>query len=63
MMEYDIHTILDALTLVATGVILYCMTSTDMARTYQKEQDQVRFYFVVGDFLQYSMSCLVQRQA
>ena len=47
MMEYDIHTILDALTLLATGVIVYCMTSTEVALTYQKEQDKVQFYYVV----------------
>jgi hypothetical protein len=51
MMEYDIHTILDALTLAATGIILYCMTSTDVAPTYQKEQDKVKYYYVVGEFM------------
>ncbi|KAF5832248.1 KDEL receptor B [Dunaliella salina] len=47
MMEYDIHTVLDALTLLATCIIVYCMTSTEVALTYQKEQDKVKSYYVV----------------
>lgn len=48
MMEYDIHTVLDALTLVATAMIVYCMIGTDIKQTYQKDQDRVKWYFVVG---------------
>lgn len=51
MMEYDIHTVLDFLTLAATGIIVYCMTQTDIALTYQKEQDKVQFYYVVRVWL------------
>lgn len=47
MMEYDIHTVLDALTLLATCVIIYCMTCTEVRVTYQKDQDKVQFYYVV----------------
>lgn len=47
-MEYDLHTLLDALTLVATVAIIYCMTCTNMKVTYQKEQDTVKSYFVVS---------------
>ncbi|MEW5306124.1 MAG: hypothetical protein WDW38_003279 [Sanguina aurantia] len=46
MMEYDLHTLLDALTLVATVAIIYCMTCTNMKVTYQREQDTVKSYFV-----------------
>lgn len=48
MMEYDLHTLLDALTLVATVAIIYCMTCTNMKVTYQREQDTVKSYFVVS---------------
>lgn len=48
MMEYDIHTVLDALTLAATLGVVFCMTATDMKMTYQKEQDIIKFYVVVG---------------
>lgn len=47
MMEYDIHTLLDALTLVATAWVIYTMRFTDMKATYQQEQDTVRLYHVV----------------
>lgn len=49
MMEYDIHTLLDLLTLAATVTVVYCMTQTDMRATYQKEQDGVKFFMVVSD--------------
>jgi hypothetical protein len=47
MMEYDIHTVLDGLTLLATLGVIYCMLFTEMKKTYQKEQDIVKFYYVV----------------
>lgn len=48
MMEYDIHTVLDALTLLATSAVIFCMFKSDMRVTYQKDQDAVKFYFVVS---------------
>lgn len=48
MMEYDIHTLLDLLTLGATGTVIYCMTNTEMRATYQKEQDSLKFFMVVS---------------
>mmetsp|Transcript_6274 Transcript_6274/g.13783 ORF Transcript_6274/g.13783 Transcript_6274/m.13783 type:complete len:280 (-) Transcript_6274:393-1232(-) len=47
MMEYDIHTVLDGMTLLATGGIIYCMTLTEIKQTYQKDQDNIKFYLVV----------------
>jgi len=47
MMEYDIHTVLDGLTLVATGTVLYAMIATPVKNTYQSDLDSVKFYFVV----------------
>jgi len=51
MMEYDVHTVLDLLTLLATGIVVYCMTCTGVASTYQKDQDKVKSYFVVSGAL------------
>ncbi|GFR51382.1 hypothetical protein Agub_g13811 [Astrephomene gubernaculifera] len=48
MMEYDIHTVLDGLTLLATLGVVLNMTLTDMRATYQKEQDIVKFYYVLA---------------
>lgn len=48
MMEYDIHTLLDLLTLAATVTVIYCMTQTDMRATYQREQDGMKFFMVVS---------------
>ncbi len=48
MMEYDIHTVLDLLTLLATLGVLYCMLLSKMRVTYQKEQDLTKAYFVVS---------------
>jgi hypothetical protein len=48
MMEYDIHTVLDGLTLVATGIIVFCMIGTDMRQSYQKEQDRIKAWMVVS---------------
>ncbi len=48
VMEFDIHTALDALTLVATGMVIYAMVGhPEMRVTYQKEQDVIKFAFVV----------------
>jgi hypothetical protein len=47
MMEYDIHTVLDGLTLVATSAVLYAMLATPVKNTYQADLDSVRFYYVV----------------
>lgn len=48
-MEYDIHTVLDALTLLATGGVIFCMlVQPQIKQTYQKEQDRVQFYYVVS---------------
>lgn len=47
-MEYDIHTVLDLLTLLATAAVIYCMAGhSEIRRTYQREQDGVKFYYVV----------------
>ena len=49
MMEYDIHTVLDGLTLVATGGVIFCMLlQPDIRQTYQKDQDKLQWYLVVG---------------
>lgn len=47
MMEYDIHTVLDGLTLAATVGVIYCMMFSDMKVTYQKEQDIIKAVYVV----------------
>ncbi len=47
MMEYDIHTVLDALTLGATAVVVFCMVATEMRASYQKEQDKLSAVYVV----------------
>ena len=47
MMEYDIHTVLDLLTLIATAGVMYCMVFTQMKQTYQKDQDTIKFIYVV----------------
>jgi hypothetical protein len=48
MMEYDIHTLLDALTLVATVAVIYALTLTPIKNTYQSDLDSVRWYYVVS---------------
>lgn len=48
MMEYDIHTVLDAMTLVATAWVLYSMIATPVKQTYQAELDSVKWYYVVS---------------
>lgn len=51
MMEYDIHTLLDALTLVATVAVIYALTATPIKTTYQSDLDSVRWYYVVRLFV------------
>ena len=46
MMEYDIHTVLDGLTLVATLWVIYEMRFV-LKNTYQADQDSIQTYFVV----------------
>ena len=48
MMEYDIHTILDLLTLVATCFVMYGLR-VPLKDTYQADQDSVQTYYVVRD--------------
>lgn len=48
MMEYDIHTLLDALTLCATVGVIYALTATPIKNTYQSDLDSVRWYYVVS---------------
>lgn len=47
MMEYDIHTILDGLSLVATLWVIYEMRFI-LKNTYQADQDTVQTYYVVS---------------
>ena len=46
MMEYDIHTVLDFLTLLATVWVIYTLR-IPLKDTYQEEQDSVQTYYVV----------------
>jgi len=46
MMEYDIHTVLDLLTLAATACVIYALYGP-MKETYQSEQDATNPLFVV----------------
>lgn len=46
MMEYDVHTLLDGLTLVATAWVIY-MLRFKLKDTYQAAQDTVHLYYVV----------------
>ncbi len=49
LMEYDVHTFLDALALIATVSVILCMTVHRQIKvTYQKAQDKVKFYYVVS---------------
>ena len=47
MMEYDIHTVLDFLTLGATAWVIYTL-QIPLKDTYQAEQDSVQSYYVVS---------------
>ena len=46
MMEYDVHTVLDMLTLVATAAVIYQLR-VKLVDTYQDDQDSVKTYYVV----------------
>ncbi len=46
-MEYDIHTVLDFLTLAATVWVIYELV-LPLKDTYQAEQDSVQWYYVVS---------------
>ena len=46
MMEYDVHTVLDMMALVATGWVIYTLRFRLMD-TYQDDQDSVKTYYVV----------------
>ena len=46
MMEYDVHTVLDLLTLVATAWVIYTLRVT-LKDSYQNEQDTIQTYYVV----------------
>ena len=46
MMEYDVHTVLDMLTLLATGWVVYTLRFK-LADTYQDDQDSIKTYYVV----------------
>ena len=45
-MEYDVHTLLDGLTLVATAWVIY-MLRFKLSDTYQAAQDSVQVVYVV----------------
>ena len=49
MMEYDIHTVLDLLTLIATVWVIYTLR-IPLKDTYQEEQDSLQTYYVVRSF-------------
>jgi hypothetical protein len=46
MMEYDIHTVLDFLTLAATAWVIYELI-LPLKDTYQGDQDTIQWYYVV----------------
>ncbi len=46
MMEYDVHTLLDLLTLCATGWVLFLMR-TKLARSYNARKDSTRVELIV----------------
>jgi len=45
-MEYDVHTVLDLLTLAATAWVIYTLRVT-LKDSYQNEQDTIQTYYVV----------------
>ena len=47
MMEYDIHTFLDLLTLLATSLVIY-MLWFPLRDSYQAAEDNIQSYFVVS---------------
>ena len=62
MMEYDIHTILDGLTLVATLWVIYEMRFV-LKNTYQADQDSIQTYYVVRLLLSSSLWTLLKPPA
>ena len=46
MMEYDVHTLLDFLTLLATGWVLFTM-HTKLKKSYTADLDTVRLEYIV----------------
>ncbi len=48
MMEYDVHTLLDALTLAATGWVVWSMRRGQLARSYAARKDSVRLEYILG---------------
>eukprot|EP00208_Stichococcus_sp_RCC1054_P002612 CAMPEP_0206148798 /NCGR_PEP_ID=MMETSP1473-20131121/37440_1 /ASSEMBLY_ACC=CAM_ASM_001109 /TAXON_ID=1461547 /ORGANISM="Stichococcus sp, Strain RCC1054" /LENGTH=290 /DNA_ID=CAMNT_0053546221 /DNA_START=877 /DNA_END=1749 /DNA_ORIENTATION=- len=46
MMEYDVHTVLDMLTLLATAWVVYTLRFK-LQDTYQDDQDSIKTYYVV----------------
>ena len=46
-MEYDIHTVLDLMTLAATGGVIYTLRGP-LRQSYQEEMDTVHPLFVIG---------------
>ena len=59
MMEYDVHTILDMLTLVATAAVIYQLR-VKLVDTYQDDQDSVKTYYVVRGTCVSVLLCLAQ---
>ncbi len=57
-MEYDIHTILDGLTLAATCWVIYELWGP-LKSTYQAEQDNIQAYYVVSQT--YLLETVVKR--
>eukprot|EP00798_Chlamydomonas_sp_ICE-L_P027702 gene27702-7344_t len=58
LMEYDLHTVLDALTLAGTGTILFGFTFLrDVRITYQREADSVKFFYVLIPVVALSFAC------
>ena len=47
VMEFDLHTVLDALTLAATAWVVYTMR-IKLSHTYQAQLDNIYSYYVVG---------------
>ena len=65
MMEYDIHTFLDLLTLLATLLVIY-MLRFPLRDSYQAAEDNIQSYFVVCGlyaFNQYSAALLLQHKS
>ena len=56
-MEYDIHTILDGLTLAATVWVIYELRGP-LKGTYQADQDIVQTWMVVSIASAFCISCL-----